>query len=271
MLSERADNKYVKINCAAIPKELLESELFGYEEGAFSGAQKGGKIGKFELANNGTILLDEIGEMPLSLQSKLLRVLQEQEIERIGSLKTIKLNVRVICSTNQNIEEQVKSGSFREDLYYRINVMELKIPPLRERYEDIPALCSYFIDKLNQTHGLGISEISADTINLFYRYSWPGNIRELEHVMERACFIKGSGHLELGDFDFLSAKISKNNEPDIPRNDERTLEDVKIRAEKEKIIKALLEVKGSKTRAAEILGINRSVLYVKLKKYNIEL
>lgn len=138
MLSERADNKYVKINCAAIPKELLESELFGYEDGAFSGAHKGGKIGKFELANNGTILLDEIGEMPLSLQSKLLRVLQEQEIERIGSLKTIKLNVRVICSTNQNIEEQVKNGSFREDLYYRINVMELKIPPLRERYEDIP-------------------------------------------------------------------------------------------------------------------------------------
>lgn len=271
MLSDRAENKFIKINCAAIPKELLESELFGYENGAFSGALKGGKIGKFELANNGTILLDEVGELPLDLQSKLLRVLQEQELERIGSLKTIKLDVRVICATNQNIEEQVKTGKFREDLYYRINVMELKIPPLRDRLEDIPVLCSYFIEKINQKHGLGISDISEDAVHLFYRYSWPGNIRELEHVMERACFIKGSGQLEIGDFDFLLTKIFKNSVPDLPILKEKTLEDVKVKAEKEKIIKVLVEVGGSKTKAAEVLGINRSVLYGKLKKYNIDI
>jgi transcriptional regulator with PAS, ATPase and Fis domain len=271
MLSGRADSKYVKINCAAIPKELLESELFGYEDGAFSGALKGGKIGKFELANNGTILLDEIGEMPMALQSKLLRVLQEQEIERVGSLKPIKLNVRVICATNQNIEEQVKSGKFREDLYYRINVMELKIPPLRDRLVDIPELCSYFIDKINESHGLGISDISTEAMSLFYRYTWPGNVRELEHVLERACFLKGSGQLEASDFDFLLSKILKDGAPELPENLETTLEDVKSKAEKERIINALFEVKGSKTKAAALLGINRSVLYGKLKKYEIDL
>ncbi len=270
MLSNRFENKFVKINCAAIPKDLLESELFGYEDGAFSGAVKGGKIGKFELANNGTILLDEIGEMSLELQSKLLRVLQEREIERVGGLKTIKIDVRVISSTNQNIEELVRTGKFREDLYYRVNVVELSIPPLRERYEDIPALCEIFIDKINRTHGLGISAIDSSALKLFRNYSWPGNIRELEHVIERASVMKRIGILEVDDFEFLMKKIFRNGENPGASEAPKTLDDFKDVAEKELIIKALLTSKGNKTKAAEALGINRSVLYDKMKKHGID-
>ncbi|MBW8382372.1 MAG: sigma 54-interacting transcriptional regulator [Youngiibacter sp.] len=270
MLSNRYENKFVKINCAAIPKDLLESELFGYEDGAFSGAVKGGKIGKFELANGGTILLDEIGEMSLELQSKLLRVLQEREIERVGGLKTIKIDVRVISSTNQDIEELVRTGKFREDLYYRINVVDLMVPPLRERYEDIPALCDIFIEKINRTHGLGISGIDVSALKLFRNYNWPGNIRELEHVIERASVMKTIGILEVDDFEFLMKKIFKNGENPIATESHKTLDDVKDVAERELIIKALLTSKGNKTKAAETLGINRSVLYDKMKKHGIE-
>lgn len=270
MLSDRSEHRFVKINCAAIPKDILESELFGYEDGAFSGALKSGKIGKFEFANNGTILLDEISEMSLPLQAKLLRVLQENEIERVGGLKSIKLNLRLICSTNQNIVNLIKEGKFREDLYYRINVFELKIPPLRERYDDIPSLCDFFIDKINRSYGLGIVGISKGAIMLFNNYNWRGNVRELEHVIERSCVNKSIGNLEVTDFDFLYSKIFKDNESFVPLNDDKTLEEVKSGAEKIKITRVLIDVKGNKTKAAKILGINRTVLYVKIKKYNIE-
>jgi transcriptional regulator with PAS, ATPase and Fis domain len=271
MMSSRYENKFIKLNCAAIPKDLLESELFGYEDGAFSGAVKGGKIGKFELANNGTILLDEIGDMPLELQSKLLRVLQEREIERIGGLKTIKIDVRVISSTNQQIEELVRTGKFREDLYYRLNVVELNIPPLRERYEDIPPLCEIFIEKINRTHGLGISGIDESALRLFRNYTWPGNIRELEHVIERAAVMKKIGNLEVDDFEFLLKKIFRNGEkPPVQGEAPKTLDDVKDSAEKELILKALVTSKGNKTKAAESLGINRSVLYDKMKKHGLD-
>ena len=179
----------MKINCAAIPNELLESELFGYESGAFSGALKGGKIGKFELANNGTLLLDEIGEMPMTLQSKLLRVLQEQELEHVGGVKPIKINVRIICSTNQNLQKLIAEGKFRRDLYYRINTVELNIPPLRERIQDIPELCLYFLERYNMQEYKNVKGISREVLELFSQYSWPGNIRELEHVMERLFII----------------------------------------------------------------------------------
>lgn len=270
-LSDRKDKKFVKVNCAAIPNELLESELFGYEPGSFSGASKNGKIGKFELANHGTILLDEIGEMPLSLQSKILRVLQERELDHIGGLKTIKLDVRVICSTNQNIEEQVELGLFRRDLLYRINIVELKMPALRDRLEDILPLSKYFIDKINTSYGLGITDINKDVLALFYEYKWIGNVRELEHILECACIIAGSGPLKLEYFKVFLSRIYKNeNTSEISGDKENSLNEVTAMAEKEMIYKTLIEAKGNKSAVAKLLRIDRSSLYNKLKKYGIK-
>ena len=271
-LSDRKDKKFVKVNCAAIPNELLESELFGYEPGSFSGAAKNGKIGKFELANHGTILLDEIGEMPLSLQSKILRVLQERELDRIGGLKTIKLDIRVICSTNQNIEEQVELGLFRRDLFYRINVVELKIPALRDRLDDILPLCKYFIDKINISYGLGITDINKEVLALFYEHKWIGNVRELEHVLECACIVAGSGPLKLEYFKVFLSHIYKNENTSNPSAEkENSLNEITAMAEKEMIYKTLIEARGNKTAVAKLLGIDRSSLYNKLKKYGIKL
>lgn len=271
-LSNRRSNNFVKINCAAIPKDLLESELFGYEPGSFSGASKDGKIGKFELANHGTLLLDEIGEMPMSLQSKLLRVLQEGELERVGGLKTIKIDVRVICCTNQNIEKQVEKGLFRRDLFYRINVVEINIPPLRERPEDIPLLCKYFIEEINKFHGLEITDIKNDVYALFYQYTWTGNVRELKHVLERACIAAGEGPLKLEYFDFLLSRMYKKSDEDNKQMlNTNSLYDVTAEIEKEKIIKTLIEAKGNKSYAAKLLDIDRSSLYNKLKKYGIDI
>ncbi|MBV7276807.1 sigma 54-interacting transcriptional regulator [Clostridium sp. PL3] len=267
-LSNRNMNNYVKINCAAIPKDLLESELFGYVEGAFSGAAKGGKMGKFELANNGTILLDEIGEMPLALQVKLLRILQEKELEKVGGLKSIKLDVRIICSTNQNIEDMVKNRTFREDLYYRINVIELPIPPLRERLDDIPLLCDFFIKRINKENDCRIEGVDQSVIELLNQHSWPGNVRELEHVVERATILCKRGIIQLNHCDFLVAKIRRTSNVGILEN---TLRDKKSNFEKEAIIEALKKTGGNKTKAAKLLNIDRSVLYNKIKKYNIEL
>jgi len=270
-LSGRKDKKFIKVNCAAIPNELLESELFGYEPGSFSGAAKNGKIGKFELANHGTILLDEIGEMPLSLQSKILRVLQERELDHIGGLKTIKLDVRVICSTNQNIEEQVELGLFRRDLLYRINIVELKMPALKDRLEDILPLSKYFIDKINTSYGLGITDINEDVLALFYEYKWIGNVRELEHILECACIIAGSGPLKLEYFKVFLSRIYKNeNTSEISGDKENPLNEVTAMAEKEMIYKTLIEAKGNKSAVAKLLRIDRSSLYNKLKKYGIK-
>ena len=269
-LSPRKHKPFIRINCAAIPKDLLESELFGYEEGAFSGAQKGGKPGKFELANAGTLLLDEINEWPSYLQSKLLRVIQEQEIERVGGVKTIELDVRLICTTNKNMQELVQTGEFREDLYYRINVIEIPIPPLRQRIEEISDLTDHFIEKINRNHGLGITGIKAEVLQLFKNYKWPGNIRELEHVMERAAVMAMSGELSLVHFDYLLPRLRG----DVDRSDGETndlvgLEKVKEVAEKQAILDALLRAGGNKSRAAADLNIHRTVLYTKLKKYGI--
>ena len=269
--SNRRDQSFVKINCAAIPKDLIESELFGYAPGAFSGALKQGKIGKFELANGGSILLDEIGEMPYDLQSKLLRVIQEKEIVRLGDNKTVKLDVRIICSTNKNLESLVRSGTFREDLYYRINVVELEIPPLRKRPEDIPPLADFFIQKFNITYGLGIHELSQEVKWQFSKYPWPGNVRELENVIERACLQKGSGNLLLDDFKFFSRKLleaSSIKEPlqkTIP-----SLENHKLQAEKTALSNALEQANGNKSQAAKHLGIDRSYLYTLIKKHQLD-
>lgn len=271
-LSSRKLENFVKINCAAIPKDLLESELFGYEPGSFSGANKNGKMGKFELANNGTLLLDEIGEMPLALQSKLLRVLQEGELERIGGLKTIKLNVRVICSTNLNLEEQVEKGLFRRDLYYRINVVEINLPALKERLDDMESLCNFFIEKINNSYGLGITEVKPEVFSLFNEYEWVGNVRELQHVLERACIMAGTGPLQLEHFDFLLSRVYKKD--NLEKNQSiynNSLNNITAEVEKENIIRALVETNGNKSSAAKLLNIDRSSLYNKLKKYGIDL
>lgn len=272
--SDRRDEKFVKINCSAIPKDLIESELFGYGPGAFSGALKEGKIGKFELANKGSILLDEIGEMPYNLQSKLLRVIQEREIVRLGDNKTIDLDVRIICSTNKKLTDLIKKGEFREDLYYRINVVELEIPPLRKRIVDISPLCHFFIEKFNISYGLGIHGIDEQVITRFHNYSWPGNVRELENVIERACLLKGSGYLSLEDFTFYNHKLL-NESDDVSNTSDGhsvnkiSLSSAKEDAEKSAIIAALEATSWNKTKAALKLGIDRSNLYTKLKKYDI--
>lgn len=269
-LSKRRKEKFIKINCAAIPKGLLESELFGYEKGAFSGALQSGKIGKFQAANNGSILLDEIGEMPLELQSKLLRVLQEKEVEKVGSLTSTQINVRVICATNQDLEDLIEKGKFRTDLYYRINSVELKIPSLMERLEDIPILVDHFIKKINLYMGISISGISDEVINLFLNYDWKGNIRELENVMERGAIMAGEGLLKIEHFDFFIPKI-KNKISSQESTTEKYLKGVRSKVEKEEILKTLTTTNGNKTKAADILGLDRSVLYNRLRKYNIKL
>lgn len=262
--SDRSHHQFVKINCAAIPAELLESELFGYDEGAFTGAKRGGKIGKFELANGGSIFLDEIGEMPLSMQAKLLRVLQEKEIERVGSTKTIPIDVRIIAATNQNLEERVKSKEFRSDLYYRLNVMPIEIPPLREREGDIEILSIKLVEKLSDQLGKYVTKISKDAMNILTTFEWPGNVRELENVLERA--------INLVDGDtILPVHLPYYLKPQSKRVSFKkgTLKEMVENVEKTMILDLLKETEGNKAKTAEILDISRSSLYDKLDKYGI--
>jgi PAS domain S-box-containing protein len=268
-LSKRALNNYVKINCAAIPASLLESELFGYVAGAFTGAVRGGKIGKFELANNGTLLLDEIGEMGLDLQAKLLRILQEGEFEPVGSIKTKKVNVRLLCSTNKNLEDLIEQGRFREDLYYRINSVEIKIPPLRERLEDLEPLCRHIIQRLSRENRCPVFDIDKAVIRRFAAYNWPGNIRELEHALERGAVMSRDGILKEEHFEFLWDRINRHRP--LPSGEDRqdNLKQHLRDTEKQAIIEALQKTSGNKTKAARLLNIDRSRLYSKLHRYNL--
>jgi transcriptional regulator with PAS, ATPase and Fis domain len=261
-MSNRRDNNFIKINCAAIPENILESELFGYEDGAFTGARRGGKIGKFELADQGTIFLDEIGDMSFDMQAKLLRVLQEKEIERVGGNTVKKINVRIIAATNQNLQEKIKRGEFREDLYYRLNVIALELPPLRERVEDIPLLCEYFLKKYNDKFGIYIEKIDDEAMDCLKKYSWPGNIRELENAIERAYNLIDGNVIKLKH---LPEKIVSNNRPLCVGSLNKTLNEI----EKQRIIDALKASGGNKSKAAKMLGINRAGLYQKLKKHGI--
>ncbi len=259
-LSKRKDAPYVKINCAAIPEGLIESELFGHEKGAFTGAiQK--KIGKFELANGGTIFLDEVGELPLSLQPKLLRVLQEKEFERIGGNFTQKVDVRIISATNKDLNLEVKENRFRKDLYYRLSVFPINIPPLRERKKDIPELVNHFVQKLSNKNNKHIDFVSKETLSKLIEYTWPGNVRELENIIERAIIISKGGKLSIKDI------IPSNTEFSIPQ-DFLTLDEV----ERNHILK-ILELTswklGGDDGAAKILGINRTTLYHRMKKLGI--
>lgn len=271
-LSPRSNRPFVKVNCAGIPEQLLESELFGYVEGAFTGAKKGGRLGKFQVANGGTIFLDEIGDMPITMQVKLLRVLQEKEVEPIGSNKAESIDIRVIAATNRNLEQLIKEGSFRLDLYYRLNVVTLHTPPLRERIEDIPELCSFLLKKLNSQLGSKIKGITEEALNILMSYHWPGNIRELQNLLERAINLADSDYLNQLSFDFL-----KNDFIKVKTNScknffiKRTLEEAVAQAEKETIIDALNFTSNNKNQTAKILGIHRSKLYRKIDQYNIDL
>lgn len=264
--SKRSHNPFVKVNCAAIPNELLESELFGYEEGAFTGAKKGGKIGKFELANSGTIFLDEIGDMPMNMQVKLLRVLQEKEIERVGGNKTKKIDVRVIAATNKNLKKLVQQGKFREDLYYRLNVVVIEIPSLKERLYDIEALCNHLLDKITNRLGKYVIHISEGAMNYLKSYQWPGNVRELENVLERAV------NLVDGDIIMpmhLPINIMKNKT--VPSDGPiRELQYLIEEVEKEAILQCLEYTNWNKQLTARLLNISRSSLYEKIEKFGIE-
>jgi len=268
----RRHGPFVKLNCAAIPADLLESELFGYEEGAFTGAKKSGKPGKFELAHGGTLLLDEIDQLPARLQSKLLRAIQEKEIDRVGGVKPLAVDFRLICISNQNISTLVETGAFREDLYYRINVVIIHTPPLRERLDDIPVLTEFLVKKINIEAGFNILHVDPKVLSLFQEYHWPGNVRELEHILERAANMAQSDQLEIGHFEFFFPRVVGQRNPVAPkRQGTPCLEEVRAAAEREAIIQALADANRNKKLASKILNIDRSVLYDKMKKYGIPL
>lgn len=265
--SSRKNNTFIALNCGAIPKSLIESELFGYEEGAFTGAKRGGHAGKFELSNGGTLFLDEVGEMPIDMQVKLLRVLQEGYVTRVGGDKIIPVDVRIIAATNKNLKEEVKKGSFREDLYYRLSVNPIKIPPLREREGDLPILIRYFFRIKSKKLNKNIKSIKADIYTKMMNYNWPGNIRELENCVENIVNLDGEETMFFEDNE--NANITKDDfiieESNLVNEKIYTLEEL----EKNAIIKAIKEDKHNMTKIAKDLGINRSTLYAKIKKYNI--
>jgi DNA-binding NtrC family response regulator len=258
---DRANKPFVCVSCAALAETLLESELFGYEKGAFTGAGSQ-KKGKFEIANGGTIFLDEIGDIPPKLQMDLLRVLQERSFYRVGGSNEIKVDVRVIAATNKDLLKSVKNGSFREELFYRLNVINISIPPLRDRREDIPLLVRHFIERLSHELGKPISDISENALKLLMNHPWPGNVRELENAIERAIVTCKANVLSEEDFGFLITDSGQEMWT-VPTN--VPLQDV----EKEVIGATLQRMKGNVKEAAEILGIDRSTLYEKIKKYKI--
>ena len=263
--SSRKERPMIKVNCASIPENLLESELFGYEEGAFTGARKGGKLGKFELANKGTILLDEIGDMSLTMQSKLLRVLQEKELERVGGTKTIKLDVRVIAATNRNLEEMVEKNEFRSDLYYRLHVVPIHIPALRYRREDIMPLVRYFIER---NGGDESTDLTPGAARMLEEYGWPGNVRELQNVIEYAMIVKTGDILEIKDF---PQYLRGDGAEDGPAEDGPCrLKDAVERLEKSMMQRALKRNNGNKSMAINELGLSRRSFYEKLEKYGLK-
>ncbi len=274
--SDRKYNKFIRVNCAAISETLLESELFGYEEGAFSGAVRGGKRGFFEEANNGSIFLDEIGELPVNTQAKLLRVLQEKEIIRVGGTKPISINVRIIAATNVNLEKGIAKGSFREDLYYRLNRMPIHIPPLRKRKEEIPLLNERLIQKISQDYGRNVEGITPAALKQLMEYDWPGNVRELENILGRAIIFMNYNDQFIDVQHLPELKNKKNlSEPFVSNSSDsvvmdRTLSDMMEEFEAKIIKQALLRLNGNKTLTAKTLGLSVRNLYYKIEKYNIE-
>src|ERR1700690_2874136 len=262
--SPRKDRPFVKINCTAIPENLMESELFGYEKGAFTGANIS-KPGKFEQADTGTVMLDEIGDVPPGIQVKLLRVLQEREFERLGSNKTLHIDVRVIAATNRDLRAALEDGTFREDLYYRLNVVPIDIPPLREHKEDIPELVNLFLSRFAQESSKKITGVSSEALKILMDYHWPGNVRELQNIMERASALAAGPLLEASDIqiDSRAEKTSDSPASFLPQG--MTLE----QWEDEMIREALRRAHGNKSQAARLLGLSRNALRYRLSKIGI--
>lgn len=266
--SPRSHNPIITVNCAAIPSELLESELFGHEKGAFTGAMRDRK-GSFELAHEGTIFLDEIGHMSLELQVKLLRVLQEKEIKPVGCERDIAVNVRIIAATNKNLNEAIKKGEFREELYYRLNVVPILLPPLRERREDIPLLADHFLKKYNHEMKKTIEGFSEEAMNLLLNYSWPGNIRELENIVERAVILEDSNMIAPQSLNQLleSSRESRNSQKRMARDTNHLKSFPSLdRVERDYILEVLQATKWNRRKASDILGISTSTIWRKLEK-----
>ena len=265
--SSRWQGPFIKVNCAAVPGNLLESELFGYDEGAFTGARKGGKLGKFELADGGTLFLDEIGDMEIAMQAKLLRVIQEREIEHLGSSKPRNVDVRLVAATNRDLEAMIRNKVFREDLYYRLNVVTLTIPPLRERKDDIAGLIETFIQKFNQQFSQSVTGITEEALNVLLRHRWPGNIRELENIIERAFNLLDGTEIQLKHLpNYLQILVDgREKRPFV----EGSLENILNGVEKEALLYALDAVNGNKVQAAKALGLSRAGLYKKLIKHQL--
>lgn len=265
MESPRREYPFVVVNCAAIPDTLLESELFGYADGTFTGAKRGGRPGLFEFAHKGTIFLDEIAEIPPHIQAKLLRVLQEGSVRRLGEMEEIRVDVRIIAATNRPLETMVSRGDFRADLFYRLNVIPIYLPPLREHKEDIPALVDHFIKKFNQKFNKSVQGITPEALKLIMDYSWPGNIRELENVMERAMNLCKDHIIKTKD-------IIINSTPFLFLHSEKylLLKEIVEETEKEALLRALSQG-GSARKAAKILGVSHTTVIKKMKKYGITL
>jgi two-component system response regulator AtoC len=270
--SDRTNKPFIKINCAAIPSTLIESELFGHEKGAFTGAVSS-KPGRFELAHTGTLFLDEVAEMPLEMQVKLLRVLQEQEFERVGGIASIKVDVRIITATNKNLEEEVKAGRFREDLFYRLNVVPISLPSLRERKEDIDLLVKFFIAQFNEKLKKNITAVAPEAMNILRNYSWPGNIRQLENALERMSLMADGSELKARDIpeeiSGLTPTIGGEAQPE-PSGLKEIVKKQTQSLERDLIEHALEETSGNVTRAAEKLGLSRKGLQLKMKELAIK-
>ncbi len=267
--SDRHRKPFIRLNCSAIPKDLLEAELFGYEPGAFTGAGTKGKPGKFELAHQGTIFLDEVSELPLEIQPKLLRVVEEKIVERLGATRPVKCDFRLIAATNENLEDCIRRGKFRKDLYYRLNVIPLHIPPLRERREDIPLIASHLLQSLCRDFGLAAKGISPEVMKIFQNHDWPGNVRELSNILERTLTLLDERdemiHVEHLSLFFRS--LSTRSE----RSQPRILKDLRATSERDAVLHAIRAANNNKNEAARILGIHRTALYKKMKKLNLPL
>jgi transcriptional regulator with PAS, ATPase and Fis domain len=267
--SRRRDGNFIKVNCASIPAELFEAELFGYEEGSFTGARKAGKPGKFELADKGTILLDEIGEMPHSMQVKLMRVLQEKEIDRVGSSRPRQVDFRLICATNRDLEKMISSGGFRLDLYYRINVINIELPSLRELKDDVPLIFAHFLQRLSLNSDRSIPDVSPEAVELLKNYSWPGNVRELRNIAERAMILSGGDVIEPEDLP-LALRVSSTRSQGQTDEPMSSLKDLLEETERHAIVETLRKTGNNRARTAQILGIHRTGLYQKMRKYRID-
>lgn len=269
--SPRKNHRFIAINCGAIPENLLESELFGYEKGAFTGATKS-KKGLFEEAQGGTLFLDEIAEMPLLLQTKILRVLQEEEIRRVGDVNAIKTDVRILAATHKDLALEVKKGNFRDDLFYRLNVLPIRVPPLRDRTDDIPLLAKHFIKILNEKLNTQVSGVDEDVIELWQGYDWPGNVRELENTIERSMVMVREGNIRV--VDLPHGFIPKTRDTLINYRVEEPIEELSIKkkvreVEEDLILKALRRTNGNRTHAAKLLEISHRALLYKLKEYDL--